>query len=179
MKLIGILGRLRVGKDTTGDYLVDNHDYVKIAFATPLKEGCKIFFNLNDHDVYEGKDVIHPYWGVTPRTLIKYIANDVFRSDINRVLPTVGDKFWVNHGINRYNELKDVNSVVFSDVRFQSEIDAIHDNGGIIVKIINNNVEKMADEDHIDELLGDYYVINEGSVDELYEKIECILRDIA
>ncbi len=177
MKLIGILGRLRVGKDTTGDYLVNEHNYTKLAFATPLKEGCKILFNLNDYDVYEGKDVMHPYWGVTPRTLIKYIANDVFRSDINRILPNVGDKFWVNHTMNKCKELDGVN-IVISDVRFQSEIDAIHNNGGIIIKVVNNNVNKMADEDHIDELLGDYYVINEGSLDELYEKIEQILNDL-
>ena len=41
-KLIGLLGRKRVGKDTVADYLINNYNFTKHAFANPIKEVLKI-----------------------------------------------------------------------------------------------------------------------------------------
>lgn len=44
MVLIGLVGLKITGKDTMADYLVDNCDYDKIAFADPIKEILNILF---------------------------------------------------------------------------------------------------------------------------------------
>lgn len=44
MVLIGLVGLKITGKDTMADYLVDNCEYDKIAFADPIKEILNILF---------------------------------------------------------------------------------------------------------------------------------------
>lgn len=173
--LIGILGRKRVGKDTSADYLIEKYDYQKIAFATPIKEACKLLFNFSEEDLIN-KDIIHPQWGVTPRTLIKWVGTDIFRIKIQEILPDVEDKFWAIKCINKCGTLN--GNVVISDVRHQNEIDKIRDNNGIIIKIINKNAEKDPDEDHIDALEGDYTIYNESEYNQLYEKLDDIIKKI-
>ena len=50
--IIGLCGKKRVGKDTFADYLVDNYNFDKYAFANPLKEACRIMFCFNDEQLY-------------------------------------------------------------------------------------------------------------------------------
>ncbi len=181
MKLIGILGRKRVGKDTTADYLTDNYDFTKFAIAQPIKDSCKIAFNLSDYDVNDGKDIIHEKWNKTPREILIWYGTDMFRKEINNFIPNTKDNHWINLAINKYDNLTSKNEnakVVFSDVRFQNCIDVIHNNGGIIIKIVNDNGPKDAFEDHIDNLVGDYLIVNHGTHEDLYKKIEEIITTI-
>ena len=176
MKLVGILGRKRVGKDTTADYLVDNHNFnLKIALAQPAKEACKLTFNLTDYDVNDGKDIYNEKWKKTPREILVWYATGIFRIEINNFLPESKDNHWINLGIDKYNIMKTNNEnakVVISDVRFQNEIDVIHQNSGIIIKIVNDNVPKDKFEDPIDDLKGDYLIINHDEKEDLYKKID-------
>jgi dephospho-CoA kinase len=174
--LIGILGRKRVGKDTTCDYLVKNYNFTKIALATPVKQAVSLLFNFTDDDVNENKDNINEEWGVTPRTLLKYFATDVFRKDINKVLPGIEDNFWVKTCLLKCSKID--GDVAISDVRFQNEIDKIHEKNGIIIKIINNNAPKDPDEDHIDDLRGDYTIYNESDVVNLYKTLDEIIKEL-
>ncbi len=181
MKLIGILGRKRVGKDTTADYLTDNYDFTKIAIAQPVKESCKIAFNLSNYDVNDGKDILHEKWNKTPREILVWYATHIFRNEINNFMPGSKDNHWINLAMDKWNNLKNINEnakVVLSDVRFQNCIDIIHNNGGIIIKIVNDNVEKDENENHIDNLVGDYLIVNHGTQEELYKKIEEIVSSL-
>jgi len=178
MLLIGVLGRKRVGKDTTADYLVNKHKFgLKIAFATPLKDACKLLFNFTDEDVNDKKDIINHTWGVTPRTMLKYFGTDIFRNDIQNVLPNVEDKFWAKLCLEKcISSHKD--RVVISDVRFQNEIDYIHKYNGIVIKLVNRNVPQDPDENQIDQLKGDYTIYNEQDYDYLYKCIDHTIDDI-
>ena len=37
MKIIGITGRARSGKDTLAEFLVSDHGFVKLSFAAPIR----------------------------------------------------------------------------------------------------------------------------------------------
>ena len=50
--LIGLAGQKGVGKDTTGNYMSELTEYPLYAFAGPLKEFCKSYFDLSDAEVY-------------------------------------------------------------------------------------------------------------------------------
>ena len=178
MLLIGFLGRKRVGKDTGADYLINTHNFdLKIAFASKLKDACKLLFNFTDEDVNDKKDIVNETWGVTPRTLLKYFGTDIFREDIQKVLPNIEDKFWAKSCIDKCLA-SNKDKIAISDVRFQNEIDYIHKHNGIVIKIINNNVEKDPDEDHIDFLEGDYTIYNEDDRDHLYKYLNDVICDI-
>jgi len=53
MKLIGLIGRARVGKDTVAHYLCRRYHFSHLAFADPMKEMLEVSFpgiNFRDGD---------------------------------------------------------------------------------------------------------------------------------
>ena len=60
--IIGIIGKKGYGKDTLGDYLVENYNFIKYNFADPVKDISKIIFNLNYEQLYGSeKEVIDKF----------------------------------------------------------------------------------------------------------------------
>lgn len=49
--LIGITGQKYAGKDTTGNYISELTDYPLYSFAKPLKEFCKVYFNMSEEEL--------------------------------------------------------------------------------------------------------------------------------
>jgi hypothetical protein len=49
---IGFKGEIGSGKDTGGDYLVNNHGFEKHAMAENLKKALQIIFSFEDHQLY-------------------------------------------------------------------------------------------------------------------------------
>lgn len=178
--LIGVLGLKRSGKDTTSDYLVEKYNFKKLTFAEPLKNACKILFNFNEEQLYGSKkEEVDPRWGVSPRIIYQYLGTDIFRNHIQTIMPTIGNNFWVNLTIDNYKNLKNSN-VVISDVRFENELNAIKQEGGIIIKIIrpsNENNDYHSSESSIQDLKGDYEIINDGSLEDLYKKIDIVFEN--
>lgn len=52
MKMIGICGKARSGKDTMAEKLVSNYGYTRYAFADPLKAAVNEMYNWNDRHAY-------------------------------------------------------------------------------------------------------------------------------
>lgn len=180
--LFGILGRKSSGKDTTADYMCTKYDFNKLVLAQPLKDACKILFNFSDDQLYgNSKELIDPMWGTSPRIVFQYLGTDVFRRDIHKIIPDINDNFWVNLMASRYLEMKKTNgSVVVSDLRFQNEIDKIHELGGIVIKIIRpslSNVDVHESEKNIDLFDADYVITNDTTIDDLYRKIDTIMHE--
>lgn len=180
--LIGLLARRTYGKDTIADYLVEHYDYKKVSLATPLKEACRVLFNFNDEQLYGSlKETIDPNWGIAPRQMYQYLGTDIFRHDINKIMSNIGDNFWINNIKIQYQKAlqQDPNTkFVISDVRFQNEVDIIHQLGGIVIKIeryldINNTTDTHESEKSIDFIKNyDIIIENTGTIDELYIKVD-------
>ena len=185
MSLIGLLAKKQHGKDTCADYLVNSHGFIKKSFAQPLKEGCGCLFDFTDEQLYgEKKEDIDSFWGVSPRKIFQYIGTDIFRKDINKLIPDLNDDFWVKCFVKKYlTMIKHYpnNKVVVSDVRFQNEVDAIHDLGGIVIKLERPTLDYDKDV-HISELGIDLIqnydnkVLNDGTINNLYNKIEILVN---
>ncbi len=177
--LIGIMGRKYSGKDTIADYISSKYSYQKIAFAEPLKKGCQIMFQFTDKQLEEDKEVIDEYWGVTPRKVFQYIGTDVIRNGMENLIPGIGNDFWINSCMRKYYNLRDSGiKTVISDVRFPNELERIHKEGGIVIKVTRSSLENSdthASEIQIDEMVEDYLVTNDSDLDSLYEKIDSIL----
>ncbi|ARF09646.1 deoxynucleoside monophosphate kinase [Indivirus ILV1] len=180
--LIGVLGHKFSGKDTTANYLIKKYNFKRIAFADPLKEACRILFNFDDDQLYgDKKEIIDQRWGIMPRTAFQYLGTDIFRNKINEIIPNIESSFWVKLCMDNYEKNKKLDyNVVISDVRFQNEINAIREKNGIIIKIIRPNLQVNDNHasENISELNGDYEIYNDGSLEDLYGKIDKILENI-
>ena len=197
MYIIGLTGYKGSGKDTIADYLVNEQGFIKIAFADFIRNALKELFDWDDENFsQEKKEIPDSYWGVTPRKMCQEIGTEFLRIHCKDFisqdfkLPNDEDYKATFH-IKRINKeiikLLDVNSnvkIVFSDIRFQDELDYVKSLGGIIVKInrISSNKNQFSEhvsEKNIDSLQNvDYKIDNDGTILELLKKVNLIVEYI-
>lgn len=172
--LIGICGRKRHGKDTLGDYLVKNYGYTKIGFADAVKEACKCIFGFNDDQLYgDLKEVDDKFWGASSRKVLQYVATDLFRDQIGNVLPEIKDNIWIKVVENKILQNPDKKYVI-TDIRFANELDFIKSRGGLSIKVKRDTIKSTdshISESFIDELETDCVIKNNGTIDQLYDKL--------
>ena len=130
IKLIGIHGKARAGKDTFASFLVENHGFTKMAFADPIKWAVASAFGIPLGEVYsdEFKTTVHPTWNLTGRQILQQFGTEAMRD-------TFGRHFWVRRWMMDYSKLRTVSSVVVSDVREEHEAEVIRELGGLIVHL--------------------------------------------
>ena len=175
-RLIGLVGRRGVGKDTAADYLVARHGFRKQAFARPIKEACALLFQV-DPKVFEdraSKETPLRY-GLSPRQMAQLVGTDFFR---NQVSPT----FWLDYFQGWYEAHRN-EAVVVTDVRFQNEVDLIKQLGGEVWRIVRDPGSPLTEADsHISETGIDSLehidcdVPNEGTVEALHQALESVLQ---
>ena len=137
--------------------------YVKIYhFADCLKKMCIDLFDLAPQQVYgtdEDKNTDTPY-GMTSREFLQYLGTDVMRK--------IKDTIWVDYTIKSI--IKEQSQIaIIPDVRFPNEVKAIHDAGGIVVRLTRNpynskhNCETALNSDNYDWSNFDYIINNDES----------------
>ena len=133
--LIGIAGRARAGKDTAKELIIDimrdkrGEVYHGYEFARPIKEACRVIFGWNDEHLYGSlKESIDSLYNVSPRYAMQTLGTEWGRDTINKSI-------WANRA---KRELENANgNLIISDVRFENEVNFIHDNGGVIIEVIS------------------------------------------
>lgn len=175
--IIGITGQKKHGKDTFADYLVTHYNFKKITFAEPIKDICKILFNFTDEQLHGSqKEIIDKFWNITPRHTMQFIGTELFRNNINQLIPNINNDFWCKIMENKIANNLETN-IVISDVRFQNEECLIHKFGGTIIKVINNNIinnDQHSSEN--DNIKYDYLIYNNNSINDYYYKINILLN---
>lgn len=197
--ILAISGLIGSGKDTVADYLVRFHHYNRVSFAGTLKDAVSVIFGW-DRELVEGqsrqsrewREQVDEWWAkrlgmphLTPRWVLQYIGTDVFRNHFHSDIWIAA----VENKIRRYDR------VVITDARFQNEIDAVRAMGG---KTIRTNRGPTPDwvtvarergitqcslqfpHIHPSEyssavMVHDYYIDNNGTLDDLYHQLEKIV----
>jgi hypothetical protein len=182
--IVGILGRKGSGKDTVGDYLVSNKNFMKYSFANHLKYGMMEVFGFSKEQVFGNlKEEVDEYWGVTPREVLQIIGTDVFQFDLpNKYFPNkinFDRSFWVKRFLKDYHKFENKN-IVICDVRFQHEVDALtNDMNARIIKIERPSINAMdahLSENEIDSIKNYTDIIfNDGTIKDLHDKVDKIL----
>jgi len=183
--VIGILGRKRHGKDTIADYLVSKYGYDKYSFATPLKRGCMELFGFTEEQVFGNlKDEVDPLWGCTPRLMLQVLGTELLQYDIQRYIPSfkddIGRKVWLKC-FNRYYTANPEKNLTIADVRFFHESEEIKALGGIIIKVVRPGISDddfHASEVEIDRMEYDHLIVNDGSLESLYSKVDTIMNGV-
>ena len=208
--IIGFVGFIGSGKDTAADYLVNFHGFRRDSFANTLKDAVAAVFGW-DRTLLEGRTKEAREWreqkdewwstrlgrDITPRWILQYWGTEVCRNGFH-------DDIWIASLENKMRKTTD--NIVISDVRFPNEIKAIHNAGGIVVRIkrgedpewyndaVNMNsgptnmswaISKARMEQrkiHASETAWvggkiDTVVYNDTTIDDLYSQIRCLVEE--
>lgn len=157
--LIGISGRMGSGKDTVGAYLVEHHGFTRYAFADQLKQlARKIGWNGEKDD--------------RGRWLLQSLGQGARE--------VLGEMVWID-ALERQLYLDTPGNVVITDVRNLNEADWIRRFGGVVWRIHRPIDRSGAADRHetevgVDRLVANFEIANDGSLDDLYEKVEALYR---
>jgi hypothetical protein len=204
--IVGFVGFIGSGKDTAADYLVNFHGFRRDSFANTLKDAVANVFGW-DRTLLEGRtkearewrEQVDTWWAerlnmphLTPRWVLQYWGTEVCRQGFH-------DDIWIASVENKMRKTTD--NIVISDVRFPNEIKAIHNAGGIVVRVhrgvmphwydiaiqANKGVEsaqKFLKKEgiHTSETAWvggkiDHILYNDSSIDDLYNQIKNLVED--
>jgi hypothetical protein len=138
--IVGFVGFIGSGKDTAADYLVNFHGFRRDSFANTLKDAVACVFGWDrvllegrTKEAREWREQVDPWWAerlrmpnLTPRLMLQLWGTEVCRNGFH-------DDIWIASLENKMRKTGD--NIVISDVRFPNEIKAIHNAGGIVVRI--------------------------------------------
>ena len=171
IKLIGLTGKARSGKDTVGDYLSE-HKYETYAMASPIKEACRAAFGWTDEHLFgDLKEVVDPLYGITPREAMQKMGTEFGRDMIN-------PKLWE---LRAKHQIESTEYLVITDLRFDNEALLVLKHGGIVLNIerdtrdVINGVEGHSSEDGISKHLITRTIKNNGSLVDLYDRVKVII----
>lgn len=167
--VIGLVGLAGSGKSTVAAILTEHHRFARERFAGPLKDMLRVL-GCSDREI-DGdlKEVPCEALGwKTPRHAMQTLGTEWGREYIS-------PHIWVNAWRRRANRHE---RVVADDCRFQTEVDAVRELGGVIWRIDRPGLVagNHASEAGIKSLRADLIIENTGTIDDLRHIVECALN---
>jgi hypothetical protein len=129
MKLIGLSGKARSGKDAVADMCCQVYGWHKYKLADSLKAMCRNAFNLTRQQTDgELKDVVAQRYGVAPRQIMIEFGKMCRGFDAN---------FWINEMVQEMLLVPQaqLRTFVIADVRFPNEVEWIKAHNGIVIRL--------------------------------------------
>lgn len=151
--IIGLCGAQGAGKDTVGGILESKHGFVKLAFASAIKDILSALFSW-PRDMLEGlttesrewRETPNEYWSnklaiqdFSPRRAMQIVGTDLFRNHLNQDI-------WINIIENKIMTLRESDpniNIVITDCRFANEFDMIR-------KFYEARIIKIVKDTHIE-----------------------------
>lgn len=195
--IYAICGLQGSGKDTIGSYLIKKYGFVKLSFASVLKDIIAIVFDW-DRELLEGttkesrewREKVDEWWScnlnipnLTPRYVLQYFGTELFRNNFHQDI-------WIKILERKLLKYK---NVVITDCRFPNEFDMLKQNNTIFIRVVRGNLPKwFVDYEssnfienpvniHPSEYLWikqktDYTITNDCSLEKMYETIDNIIN---
>ena len=170
--LIGLTGKALAGKDTVAGHLHRLHEFSRLAFADPLREGIKAMFGLGDWNFTpEGKERVVEWIGKTPRELLQTLGTQWGRDLVHQ-------QIWCRLMDQRIKpRMAYGRRVVITDVRFVDEARYIHSHGGQIWRVLRPGAATTAHSDHTSKqesqrIVADVDLLNDGTLEQLFEQVD-------
>lgn len=180
---VGFSGKAGAGKDTAAEILVKGYGFTRVAFADALKEMAMAIDPMVR--VTQSRHVDHPYPGRLSSTVIAggwdwaKNAEPEVRGFLQRlgvaVRDTVGPDIWVSIAVDKALHID--GPVVFTDVRFPNEVDAITRHHGTWVHLERQQAHNLGElsshvsESALDGLTSDITLANTGTRDQFQCKV--------
>ena len=153
-----------------------------------MKEAIKTLFNWDNYTIEEKKDEIDPYWDISPRFIFQNMGTEYLRVNLNflkkKPIEFNGKKFYATFHIKRLHKeivknLQENKNIVICDGRFKDECTYTNWLEGKIIKLDRNTdiIDEHSSEQIDDIKTYDILLQNNGTKEELYEKIEEIIKN--
>lgn len=181
--LIGLAGKARTGKDTSANYLNDDHGLVSLSFAGPIKQAVQFMFHLSQSQIDGAeKEAEIPDFGCSPRFLFQTLGTqwgreivhpDVWLIVAGRTMQWFKDEYKRTGAFWR--------GTVFSDVRFDNEAEWIRQQGGVVIHIDRRQAPAVLaheSEAGVKFMGNDIRVPNHGTIEELHCRLSDIVVDL-
>lgn len=184
--IIGFTGSMGAGKSTAIEYVSsDIFERHRADRKVTLVKFAKALYDIQEYiynrisDVYQRPDTF-----IKDRKLLQWIGTDWARG-------TISETLWVDiwkNSVNRSLSHDPSTVIVCDDVRFDNEAEAVKALGGYVVKIFCSSNEKRIDtstgivqhksEAGIDHKYVDYFIDNNGSLEDLARQVENLVAEL-
>lgn len=173
MKIIGLAGLARSGKDTIAHHL-SHYGYHDVAFADPLRAILRDVLNVPDQYMNVVKEVPIPPHGHSYRKLMQTFG------DAGRNLAT---NFWIQaleREIKEYAD--DMTHIVVTDVRYLNEAFWVRHHGSLW-HVRRPGQDPVATRPHsseegVDPLPGEPILINDGDIHHLLDQVDQLMHPL-
>jgi hypothetical protein len=178
--ILGLSGYAQTGKDTVAQHLVDHYGFTRIAFADPIREALYALDPMvGDYPALPG---VRLSW-IVDKSGWESVKQE--SSEVRRMLQRLGTEvareqwskdFWVDLAMKKAAKC---DNVIFTDVRFPNEYDAIMNNGGKVWRVMKPGITAVnahSSETSLDEYPFDHTIVNMGSLDDLYAAVDYFIQ---
>ena len=178
--IIGFTGRARSGKDTAASFVCDMFGFEPVSFAEPIKQAVTAMFGLDErHLDGELKETPLEGLGRSPRYLFQTLGTEWGRELVHPDVWIYAMNTWVKRLEREYlRQGLRLQGVVVSDVRFENEAAWVRDRGGLLIHLERQKTVDVlwhVSEAGIQRHDGDIVIRNDGTPDELYQKLEDVV----
>jgi hypothetical protein len=177
VKVLGLSGWARAGKDTVADWLVENCGFTKMSFAQPIRDAL---VNLDPMiDIFETRSSLKHAVKSFGWEYLKTASTEVrpllqrFGTEVGREM--FSPDFWVDYALAR---IPDGGKVVFADVRYPNEADAIKELGGEVWRVGRDGFGAANDHESEHALDGydfDAIIGNSDTIEYLHSEVKKLL----
>lgn len=195
--IIAITGEARSGKDTASGYLQKMYGYERFAFADPMKDilCTTLGIDLETLDAFKNNPTTHSVTG--DFFYISNISSDLdytfteFSTDMRKILQRFGtdsmkkyfgNDVWASLLISRAH-LWGCSKVVVSDLRYLNEYEVLQMSCEklTVIRIHKEGTNKNdthSSEQELNKIPADYEISNNGSIQDLQNKLNKILSEV-
>lgn len=179
---IALSGVKGSGKSLVTQHLKAEHNYEVLSFAGPIKRLTVDVFQCDEKYVYDPlyKETIIPELGVSARQLMQVIGTELFRDALMKHLPQLklkgGKTVWIHSLLKRAEKI--TGPIANDDCRFDDEYEALHAEGFTVARLVRPSQELKPKDVHASEqgCPADVIIANDGSVDDLFAKIDNLVK---
>lgn len=177
--LVGLCGYARSGKDTAAEVLI-KAGFTRVAFADALKLDVLIALQrsaqiVNRADTGQSTGGIQVTTGLfsSPATKERFRPLLV---EYGRAMRALSPGYWIDR---MAADVIGIDRVVVTDVRYQNEVSWVQENGGVVIYLDRPGIGPANQEEHdsFSQIKQDFTVVNDGTIEELHQAVEQIVRD--
>jgi ABC-type dipeptide/oligopeptide/nickel transport system ATPase component len=174
--IIGLLGRSRAGKDTAALFIMQilGQEHTHLArLSQPLKDAAQALYGFTHAQVEsQSKEHIDPRYNMTPRMCIQKLCEHMMSLHGHDFFSQLLYKKYDSGGFHG-------KCLIIPDIRYEHDIAEIRKRGGVVFKVVRENVPCHPWENNIDGLHGDVTLYNNETPEKLQQQVEAVLNQIA
>jgi hypothetical protein len=184
--IIGLTGYKGSGKSTVAKYIADEYGFKRVNFKDGLVQEMKEKFPTLLEEIAYSVSMLQQYETGIGESLT---VSDMFELKpplMRKLMQEYGTEVRradnMNYWVDEWKESVGTANIVTDDVRFQNEYDAVKELGGIIIRVVREDITSGGShqsETEQESFEADFTIVGEpGSHDAIYKQIDSVIETI-